>query len=181
MKSIISRFLPLLFFAGLLSACGTQQADASFESIAPARLLALQSALAVARADLNLDAHPNPMDDAKYFALIEPDFQALHRATREVGDIEKDVKKSTGVSSGKYSGMDGTLTQIALLGDELTNYFAHPKDAGMPAYQNVQKSLASLTDALAKALQMYAATGGLGLPTPELTPGTIPIATVTPS
>jgi hypothetical protein len=175
MKHTIGLILALLFLAALLAACGTPSADVSFEAIAPARLLALQSALAVVRADLNLDQHPNPMEDDAYFKQMEPDVITLHRAAREVGDIQKDVIKAAGVTSNKYAGMDTTLAEIATNANALVDYFEHPTETSKPAFQNVQKSLNSLTVTVEKALEIYTANGGPGIPTKETKAGSTPI------
>jgi hypothetical protein len=180
MKVTATRFVPILFLTTLLAACGSQQADSAFESIAPGRMLAMQSALAVVRADLNPDLHPNPMEDTAYYAEIEPDVQALHRAAREVADIQKDVKKTAGTSSPKYASMDDTLSAIITLSSELVNNFEHPRETAKPAFQIVQKNLNSLSDKLDIALTMYSAIGGPGLPTPETTAVSAPTSTANP-
>ena len=102
--------------------------------------------------------------------------QALHRAAREAGDIQKDVIKAAGVTSNKYSGMDTTLGEIATDANALVNFFEHPTETSRPAFQKVQQSLNSLTAAVEKAQEIYTANGGPGIPTPEIKEGSTSIA-----
>jgi hypothetical protein len=167
MKRHLFSSLLLACTAILLVGCGPQQADSYYESIAPARLLKLQSAIALVQVELNLDLHPNPMADDAYFAKIEPDVQALHLAAKDAADLQKDTEKATGSTSAKYAGLDSMLGQIATLADELVNNFEHPRDSSKVAYQKVLKSLNQLTDAFESASGAYTAAGGPGIPTHE--------------
>jgi hypothetical protein len=126
--------------SAMLSACGSMSSDPYLESLAPARLRALQNTLAVIQEDLNTDRHPNPMSDDAYFAVVEPHVQAMHAAAKQVRDIQVDVKQQTGYAAPKYSTLDSDFAKIGTLADQLVDYFEHPKT--LPECKNNPGSIA---------------------------------------